>query len=68
MRTVEDRKADLIARLRARGLVITAATRDTLPPPRHTIPPKQYFFRLRAGLRRLTQPAVRSKHRHATVP
>lgn len=68
MSTVPESKEALIARLRAAGLQITPATRDTLPPPRYTIPPKQFFFRMRVGLRRLSHPAFRIKHRHATVP
>ena len=63
-----DPEADLVARMRAAGFTVSAATRDTLPPPRYTIPPKQFFFRMRAGLRRLSHAALRIKHRHATVP
>ena len=61
-------KQALIAQLRAAGLQITAATRDYLPPPRYTIPPRQFFFRVRLGIRRLSRSALRSRHMHATVP
>jgi len=61
-------KQALIARLRAAGLQVTAATRDYLPPPRYTIPPKQFFFRVRLGLRRLSRSTLRFTHTHATVP
>jgi len=57
-----------IAELRARGVQVTPATRDYLPPPRHILPPKQSMMRMYAGLRRLPRPALRIKHRHATVP
>jgi hypothetical protein len=68
MSASSERKQAFIAHLRAAGLEITPATRDTLPPPRHTIPPRQFFFRMRAGLRRLSPSALRMKRRHATVP
>ncbi|HEX6750161.1 MAG TPA: hypothetical protein VF092_22905 [Longimicrobium sp.] len=31
---------DWVARLRAAGYHVTAATRDDLPPPVHTLPPR----------------------------
>jgi hypothetical protein len=32
---------DWVARLRAAGYHITPATRDDLPPPEHTLPPRR---------------------------
>jgi hypothetical protein len=63
-----DDEADLVARMRAAGFTVRAATRDYLPPPEHTIPPKHFLSDVRAGLRRFSNTARRPKTKHAAVP
>ncbi|HEX8907490.1 MAG TPA: hypothetical protein VF771_21775 [Longimicrobiaceae bacterium] len=56
---------DWVARLRAAGYHVTAATRDELPPPAHTLPPKRTaaLRGFRRSLRRLVP-----RSRNAGVP
>lgn len=61
---------ELVERLRAAGYEVLPATRDTLPEPEHTLPPR------RQGLKRLRNAMVRlwsstSNHvrvKHASIP
>ena len=61
---------DWVARLRAAGYHVTAATRDGLPPPEHTLPPRQAatLRGIRRTLGRLLLARRSGRVRHAPVP
>ena len=61
-------EADLVARMRADGFTVSAATRDILPPPDHLLPSRQSFSRVRSGFRWFSSLVRRPRVKHAAIP
>jgi hypothetical protein len=68
MDVASERKDAFIARLRAAGLKVTPATVDTLPPPEHTLPPKNILPYLLEAWRRVLGFRRSGRVNNAPVP